>query len=160
MPHGFSTLTLDSKLTMPAPITHIAFSLKLLENRLPRMNKRLFLQGTLFPDIRYLGMLEREDTHLPLENLSMLEKDPPFAAGMKFHNFLDHHRQQWLAREDVYAAIGPTPYKGILTKFYEDYFFYRYIKDWKPVKNSLSRVSADEPSHDNTIDTHADDYNS
>ena len=129
---------------MPAPITHIAFSLKLLENRLPRMNRRLFLQGTLFPDIRYLGLLEREDTHLPLENLSVLAKDEPFTAGMKFHNFIDQLRQQWLAREDVYAAIGPLPYKGLLTKFYEDYIFYQHVADWKPLKSSLNRVSSEE----------------
>ncbi|HPR92239.1 MAG TPA: hypothetical protein PLR64_03240, partial [Candidatus Dojkabacteria bacterium] len=48
---------------MAAPITHIVLSEKVLKKFFPRTEKKKFLIGTSLPDIRYLGVVDRNATH-------------------------------------------------------------------------------------------------
>ena len=55
--------------------------------------RRSFMLGTLFPDIRYLAKIAREKTHeknVTLEDVQQAAS--PFSAGMKFHSFVDLER--------------------------------------------------------------------
>ena len=52
---------------MAAPIAHIFCALFLLNNNIIDVdNIQEFIIGTSFPDIRYLGVIERDTTHVKM----------------------------------------------------------------------------------------------
>lgn len=54
---------------MAAPITHVALTEKIFNNIFHNYDKKEFIIGTSFPDIRYLGTIDREKTRLSVNNL-------------------------------------------------------------------------------------------
>jgi hypothetical protein len=75
---------------MPGPITHIAYAQHLLKTRRPELDAAVFIRGTIFPDIRFLNVIERDQTHqhgLSLE--AVMQETRPWQAGMLFHSWLD-----------------------------------------------------------------------
>jgi len=68
--------------------------------------KRAFLVGTLFPDIRYLGTASRSETHdADITVQELLGTDDPFTKGKKLHSFVDETRVKILAE---YTALEPA----------------------------------------------------
>ena len=71
------------------PVTHVYFT-KMYFKYYPKYSaeeQKLFLIGTVFPDIRYMGDCDRGDTHWDTISLKeVLEETDPFIAGMKFHS--------------------------------------------------------------------------
>lgn len=74
---------------MPFEATHAVLAQKFLQSH-SQFEKRDFLVGTLFPDIRYLGSIDREKTHQSVKNITeILEEKDSFLAGVKFHVAID-----------------------------------------------------------------------
>jgi len=50
---------------MPLPLSHIIYANKLLNNKFKdrQINQREFFIGSIFPDIRYLLKVDRQNTH-------------------------------------------------------------------------------------------------
>src|SRR3990167_3969890 len=83
---------------MAAPTTHILLADAFLKTA-PQSSPVTFIVGTSFPDIRHLGSLSREQTHLrPIDLASIREESDPFLAGMLFHNYVDITRKAYWAR--------------------------------------------------------------
>jgi hypothetical protein len=87
-----------------APATHVVFAdmwLNLHQVDDPA-ERTQFIVGTLFPDIRYLGTIKRDETHeknVTVEKI--LQSETPFLAGMRLHVFVDEQRCKFL---DKYGA--------------------------------------------------------
>ena len=81
---------------MAAPITHIVLTDKIFQNHFKDKNKADFYTGTVFPDIRYLGVIDRNKTHFKNLKISDVKKETSFWAGFKFHSFLDEAREKFL----------------------------------------------------------------
>ena len=113
-----------------APLTHLVLAKKFLEKtpyKLEEIQKRSFLLGTLFPDIRYLGEISRENTHpLGLTLNDICQSPTPFIAGMRLHAWIDEIREQFAVQCNVYALIEEIggAHRATLLKLVEDEILY------------------------------------
>jgi hypothetical protein len=102
----FLAFFLSGIIQAAAPATHVVFAdMWLNEHRVTDSEERAeFIIGTLFPDIRYLGTIKRDETHeknVTVEKI--LQSETPFLAGMRLHVFVDEKREKFL---DKYGAIS------------------------------------------------------
>lgn len=108
---------------MAAPITHIVISDVLKQSCLSTYsnNWKSFILGTSFPDIRYLGVIDRAKTHLPVTSLKdVTQERSAFSAGMKFHNLVDLKREEFVVTKDLYRFLPNDHLLHSSVKFYED----------------------------------------
>ncbi len=133
---------------MAGPITHIILALKMFTCGLLDSNTvdmKLFLLGTSFPDIRYLGVIERTTTHS--KNISWLDvvnEPSPFLAGLKFHALVDELRETFLEDHGMYNLIPKRPYLSQCMKFVEDGFLYHKINEWDSIITVFDTISSEE----------------
>lgn len=45
---------------MAAPLTHLVLAERIFQKHFSDQHRKVFLQGTSFPDIRYLGVIDRD----------------------------------------------------------------------------------------------------
>jgi len=130
---------------MPAPVTHIVLALSILP-MLPDKNKEEFLIGTSFPDIRYLGTLTREQTHMSDPTWSSIIKESSsFKAGIEFHALVDRIHDEYMSKHNAYNYIAaPDRLKSYILKFYEDMLLYEYCTIWPEIINSFDIIVQDE----------------
>lgn len=86
--------------------------------------KQDLIAGTLFPDIRYLGALTREETHGPNVTKKDIceKKEEPFEAGRRLHVWVDELRENFAERWGIYEKLPKSVYKRRATflKLLED----------------------------------------
>ncbi len=86
---------------MPAPFFHLALTEKLLARHFTDMAQDPFVAGTLFPDIRYLRVAERDQLHPEINSISEINPNDPFLAGMQFHSLVDSVKQRFNQQHDL-----------------------------------------------------------
>lgn len=92
---------------MAAPLAHIFLAAKMLTGPLKGFfNEKEFIIGTSFPDIHYLKVIERSETHAAHISLKIImqEKDS-FKAGMLFHSFVDKQRKHYMTMHKLYEKL-------------------------------------------------------
>jgi hypothetical protein len=102
-------LICSSNLFAAGPIVHAFLTERFFEcfPKYDTFEKRAFMLGTLFPDIQYLGETPREHTHGPCPTLEeILHESSPFKAGVKFHVYVDHIREDFVADYKMYEKLG------------------------------------------------------
>lgn len=129
---------------MPTPITHIVVTHKALSTILKGYRKKDFIVGTVFPDIRYLKVIEREKTH---------PKNPPrynalpkgsFLSAIYFHSLVDAAHEDFMVRRRVYSFCAGAAYMNEALKFLEDKVLYNKIKNWRTVARYFDVVLSQE----------------
>lgn len=107
------------------PITHAYLTKKFFEkhSEYTYEEQQAFMLGTLFPDIRHLVETAREETHF--ENVTLedvLNEPSPFAAGMKFHTYVDEQRETFVMEQKMYQKLSGLSKDHLWTylKFAED----------------------------------------
>ncbi len=125
---------------MAAPITHITLTDKIFDKFFKDKKRKDFFIGTSFPDIRYLKVIERNETHY--DNLSVfdLRSDESFLAGVRFHSILDRRREKFIAEKDVFSLCPESKYVTYSLKILEDEIFYQHIKDWDVYIEYLNEI--------------------
>jgi hypothetical protein len=116
---------------MAAPITHIVLANKIYEQKFPQQNKQEFFVGTSFPDIRYLGVIERDETHRGPESIEAIQGMSSFEAGVNFHQLVDNKREKYLQEHAVYDLVSNTDLIILAVKLLEDEIIYNNILDWQ-----------------------------
>lgn len=127
---------------MPSFITHIQLSKKLREAHCPDSELTGIVQGSVFPDIRRMGVVKRSETHMRKLGVSRFHKaQNDFERGFLLHNFVDilFHKDvifleeiPQLAREnDAHWLMG-----YVAMTLYLDRFFVE-INGWNAKKNVL-----------------------
>jgi hypothetical protein len=89
--------------------------------------KREFLLGTVFPDIRYLGGVKKAQTHFQGVTLKKIQQAPtPFEQGMLLHSFVDDYRNTIVKKNSIYKKAKEVPSKLQQTflKLVEDQLLY------------------------------------
>jgi hypothetical protein len=81
---------------MAAPITHVILAEKMFPKYFSHLNRKKFFVGTCFPDIRYLGVIDREKTHFLHPKLNHIQKENSFMAGVMFHSLVDEARNYFI----------------------------------------------------------------
>lgn len=145
-------LLLPFPLYSAGPITHVALGekwLKLIAPDYTEDQKKEFLLGTVFPDIRYLGVIKREKTHYKGVTLQAIRKaDSPFQQGMLFHSFVDEFREKWVKEKGVekkLTDIAPNQQQFFL-KIIEDQILYSEYS-WNTFRQYLMTVPPEEKEY-------------
>lgn len=134
------------------PITHIVLGERWLQREAPHYTqeqRKAFLLGTVFPDIRYLGTIQREKTHYTAVTLKAVrEAHSPFHQGVLFHSFVDEFREQWIRQHRIQDALSdiPTKQRKTFLKIVEDQILYARFS-WKNVQMFLNIISTEEKNY-------------
>lgn len=131
---------------MAAPATHIVLADKVFNLHFKEKDQKVFYIGTSFPDIRYMGIIDREKTHFHNLTLDSLKSLPSFDAGLKFHSLVDKVREKFMQSKGVYSLIPESPFVTQALKFFEDKILYEKRKDWNQVAGYFKSVVNEESS--------------
>lgn len=119
---------------MPAPLTHIVFSFVFLQNNPGVFDQRDFIVGSVAPDIRYLGVARRSDTHLVSPTFEQVYKaKTSFEAGWIFHSLVDCMFDSYLKKHGGLAHIMPLPGGGLFLKILQDSMLFEKCNAWKDI---------------------------
>lgn len=129
---------------MAAPITHIVLAEKIFTKFFGDKNKKDLYLGTSFPDIRYLGIIEREKTHFHDLKIQELQTLPAFEAGLKLHSLVDEVRETFVQAQGIYQLAPDSPYTTLAIKFFEDQILYHKVKNWPEIAAYFSEASQAE----------------
>lgn len=104
-----------------------------------------FLVGTVFSDIRYLKVIDRDKTHFKeLSFQDVLDEKNSFMAGLKYHSLVDEVREKYMVENDVYTLIPSSKFITQALKSYEDEILYSNVSDWNQIITSLDEVLLEE----------------
>lgn len=131
---------------MAAPATHVILADKVFEKYFQGKTKSDFYVGTSFPDIRYLGVIDREKTHFSDLNIHTLTSLPAFEAGLKFHSLVDKVREEFMKSHSVYSLVPESPFITQALKFFEDKVLYEKRNNWDEMASYFEKVTDEESS--------------
>lgn len=142
-------LAVSSPLAAAGPITH-AYLAKQLFVHYPQYSdadKKAFMRGTLFPDIRYLGKVSRATTHFNNITLAdVINEKSPFIAGMKYHSWVDIERNHYVESTNIKSkipeSVDPILHHSYL-KLVEEELVYKKM-DWNDCCIYLYDISPEE----------------
>lgn len=119
---------------MAGEATHIILADRCIERHSTLFDRSQFLQGTVFPDIRYLGDLSRDETHDATVSLSdVVASSDAFVAGVRFHSVVDRVRNDFMKQSGIYDLCPPFLYDQQALKLCEDEILYDAYSDWNTV---------------------------
>ncbi|OGN02713.1 MAG: hypothetical protein A2655_03315 [Candidatus Yanofskybacteria bacterium RIFCSPHIGHO2_01_FULL_43_42] len=129
---------------MAAPITHIVLADKVFDEYFPNLSKDKFLVGTSFPDIRYLRVIKREQTHPKNITLSDIKSVESFNGGLLFHILIDRVRENYMQENDIYSLMPASKLITQTLKLLEDELFYDRLENWGLVSSYFDNVLSEE----------------
>lgn len=136
-----------------APKMHVALGQQWLAKYAPEYTdeeKKLFLLGTVFPDIRYLGVIKRSQSHFKGMTLEKVHQtSSPFLRGMYFHSFVDEYREKFVRNSQIEKKFIEIPrnLQGTFLKLVEDQIIdVKY--DWSQFRIYLAAIPEDEKKYD------------
>lgn len=130
---------------MANQITHIVLAEKMSDELFKKFDKEDFLVGTVFPDIRYLKIIEREKTHFNgLSFKDILDEQNSFTAGLKYHSLVDELREKYIIEKGIYSLVPDSKFITQALKIYEDEILYSKVSDWDEVIRFLDKVLPEE----------------
>jgi hypothetical protein len=134
---------------MASQIAHIVYGNKVKIKFLKKNNideKKYFI-GNVFPDIRYLRVISRDETHPKNPELEKLQKiDDPFKLGVYTHSFVDWEREKTLKRLGMYDEVENETITKTAMKLVEDEILYPYYNNWKALSSYLEAILPEEES--------------
>lgn len=134
---------------MAAPITHIVLSNSVYSKYFSNLDRKEFFIGTCFPDIRYLGCIDREKTHFTdfnMEDFKTKSIGDSFMSGVMFHSYVDRVRHNFSNSRGILKRLPESVYATQALKFLEDMFLYKYIGNWNEYCDYLSSTLDEEVS--------------
>ena len=132
---------------MAAPITHIALTEKVFNKYFSDKSRKDFYIGTVFSDIRHLGVVDRKSTHFPLQEVDLkdvIQEENSFTAGLKFHSLIDDFKERFIKSKNIYSLIPESEYKTPAFKLLEDELNYDRVKDWNKVITFFDDILSEE----------------
>lgn len=124
-------------------ITHVVLAQKLFAKHFPRKDRKKFFLGTVFPDIRAWGILDRGATHLMGLGLRDVVGEESFAAGLRLHSLLDEiHTNFVLANTSFGQRDFFQGFKSY--KLVEDSIVYGETDVWSEVAGYFDGVVDEE----------------
>lgn len=134
------------------PVTHAYLAQKWISSNEKYNNQEesSFIRGTLFPDVRYLGVISRKDTHDMGLSLQDIKCDvSPFSKGKKLHSFVDEKREKFVVKSKIFDQLKNVPgqkYMGTFLKLLEDEVLYQK-GTWAKTRAALRVVDDSEMAY-------------
>lgn len=120
---------------MASLITHVVLAEKVFDGYFKGRERKDFMIGTCFPDIRFLGIIDRDQTHYTDVVMDDLSKDSDFIAGMMFHSIVDRAWTRYTNESEIISLCPCSKYISYSIKSYEDWLLYdrneRWVEDRK-----------------------------
>ena len=132
---------------MASQITHIPYGEKVLSLFLKdkQVDERKFYIGTVFPDIRYLKVIDRDKTHIDNPSIEGLkEVTNSFELGIYTHALVDQERERVIGKLSFYKIIPNDSITTYAAKFLEDEITYPLFKDWPKVVSFFDDILEEE----------------
>lgn len=129
-------------------ISHVIYGRAVLDRFLEKgkgINLRDYFIRTLFPDIRFLGTVSREKTHVtppPLKGISSVQGS--FYKGFYVHLLTDIERERVLESLGFYKLFPLDPNVQRASKLLEDTLIWSYRNNWKEIVDYLQDVLEEE----------------
>jgi len=122
---------------MAAQITHIVLAKKFYDQFLSNEDERKYFIGSVFPDIRYLKVIKRAQTHWRNFNFKKTKEKGSFYLGIMVHGLTDIVRNQFLFAKSVIKF-------SVALKLFEDQVLYPKITNWEKYVGFLNSILAEE----------------
>jgi len=129
---------------MAAPGTHIVLTKKIFTKYFSDKIEADFYVGTSFPDIRYLGIINRDKTHFKGIQIEDIKQDESFISGLKFHSIVDEIREQYFHNNGYYKLFPKSDYVTQAMKILEDRVLYHKINDWNEILTFFDKIYKQE----------------
>lgn len=129
---------------MAGEIGHVVYAARLLTYLGDAVKTPDYWVGTLFPDIRHLGVVSRRQTHTEDVTLSSLIGENDFYTGMRVHAWVDMTREKFLREQNVKETLPWHPFVPHALKLMEDEILYDHFDDWNLIHRTLSNVHEGE----------------
>lgn len=132
---------------MASQITHIVYGEKVREKLLIRKQIRQdkYFIGNVFPDIRYLGTISREETHPKDPVIEKLNDfDNSFELGVYVHALVDWEREKALDKLGMYDLIEKNQITSTALKLLEDEITCSLFNRWGEVIPYFDQILEEE----------------
>ena len=133
---------------MASQITHVIYGQRVLDRFLDsgkNVNLRDYFIGTLFPDIRFLGTVSREKTHVTPPSLDdLFSIKSSFYKGFYMHLLTDTERERLLDKFGFYKFFPVEQNVQRASKLLEDILVWRHRENWKEIIDYLDNVLEEE----------------
>src|SRR4030043_2339857 len=129
---------------MAATITHFVLADKVFNEFFAHLKKDEFFIGNIFPDIRYIGVIEREKTHSDNVSFEKIIEEDSFSAGAKFHQLTDKVEAKYAKDHDIYSMFSNLEYATQSLKLFSDEILYPKIKNWQEYVSFFTKILPDE----------------
>jgi hypothetical protein len=130
---------------MAAPFTHLVLAQRYLAQYPSNFIISEFLIGTSFPDIRYLGVIDRSQTHKDSLHIDDVHHaSTSFAAGMYLHALVDHLRSQAFGESKIFEHCPDTKIGVRALKLIEDEYLYNQLQNTTAITEAFEAVLPEE----------------
>lgn len=144
--HKFSILQ-----GMAGEVAHVVYGARVLTYLDDKVTSPEFWAGTLFPDIRHLGIVSRQRTHFDNVSLETLAGGRDFETGMRVHTWVDATRDQFLREANMKEALPWHPFVPHALKLVEDDLLYGRFDDWNLIQRALNKIYDEELHYVNSL---------
>jgi hypothetical protein len=129
---------------MAGEVGHVVYAARLVTFLGEKVGSVGFWTGTLFPDIRHLGITSRRQTHTGDLSLDKLVGENDFETGMRVHAWIDETRNKFLEQSNMKELLPWHPFVPHALKLVEDEWLYEHFDDWNLIHRALNKVYEDE----------------
>jgi hypothetical protein len=136
---------------MAGEISHVVYGARTLEYLDDKVKAPSFWAGTLFPDIRHLGIVSRRRTHPGDVSLGTLAGGNDFETGMRVHAWIDSTRNRFLEEANIKESLQWHPFVPHALKLFEDELLYERFDDWNLIERVLNKVHDQELKYVNSL---------
>ena len=125
---------------MPFPVTHIAIACRFARRHFSGNDLRDFYLGNLFPDIRYLNVITREESHYEVVSADLIPLENPFIAGVYYHSLVDEFYSRFREESGIYSGYPGGRLASVAFRIAEDRYFYNKIAFIPQLLSWLSHI--------------------
>lgn len=149
---------------MAGEVSHVVYAARVLARLGEAVRTPAYWSGTLFPNIRHLGIVSRQRTHDERVSLATLAGNSDFTTGRRVHAWVDTTRSLFLAEMNVKELLPWHPLVPYALTMVEDAALYGHFDDWNLIHRALNKVHEEEmaavhePQHARRWHTILQDY--
>jgi hypothetical protein len=132
---------------MPGLLTHIVIALSLVSGDLKEEAKNDFFIGTVFPDIRYLGVVDRNKTHKKDVTWKDVANEKSwFQKGFLLHSLVDELFDEFVTKNYSSVSTKNSPDGLVAIKVFQDLTLAKKSpdSDWKTVEAYFDKSCPEE----------------
>lgn len=138
---------------MAGEVGHVVYAARLLTYLGDQVRTPAYWIGTLFPDIRHLGVVSRQRTHSKDVGLQSLVGQNDFHTGMRVHAWIDRTREKFFHDHHIKEQLPWHPFVPFALNLLEDELLYDHFDDWNLILKALATTTPDEEQYCGSLPT-------